>query len=436
MERTVQSPLDPESLCARLAHGREDVVFFHSAPSYSDAWPTRIGLDPKTVLSLQADPARPLDPVRRLERLHRARLLKGGTGATGLAVLLSYELLAGPKRAGSRDRQALPDLHAWEVNESLTWTGEGEYLYTSAGPDRFARRLSAERPVPPGPEGTVRRTEARTSLPRASYLAAVRKIQDHIRKGDIYQANLTQRFQAPFRGERFGLWSRLSAATPSPRAAFVATERFAVASVSPELFLRGERGGAIETRPIKGTCRRETDPASDAAAGRRLVDSVKDNAELLMIVDLERNDLGRVCRTGTIQVPQVAALRSYPAVHHLVGVVQGTQKRNTGLDDLFQATFPGGSITGAPKERAIQILRRMEPVDRGFYTGSLFWFGDDGSFDSSILIRSVVLAGGNAFLGAGGGIVHDSDPEAEWVESCDKARAPAAVLGFVPEEAE
>jgi para-aminobenzoate synthetase len=275
----------------------------------------------------------------------------------------------------------------------------------------------------------------KTSLSRDEYLEAVRRIQSHIRKGELYQANLTQRFAIPFSGDHFELWSGLAAATPAPRAAFLSCDRFTLASVSPELFLRGEMDGRIETWPIKGTCRREPDPADDRLAAERLVASPKDNAELLMIVDLERNDLGRVCRTGSVRVPRIAALKSFPAVHHLQAVVQGVLERGTGFDQLLKAVFPGGSITGAPKESAMRLLEEIEPVPRHFYTGSLFWLGDDGSFDSSILIRSVVLTGGMAYLGAGGGIVADSDPEAEWVESCDKARALAGVLGFAPEEA-
>ena len=207
---------------------------------------------------------------------------------------------------------------------------------------------------------------ARTSLPRDRYIDAVRRIKEHIRRGDIYQANLTQQFRVPFEGDRFLLWSRLAGVTPAPRAAFAASNRFALASVSPELFLRGEMDGAVETWPIKGTCRRESDPALDRLAAERLVASPKDNAELLMIVDLERNDLGRICRTGSVQVPQVAALKTYPAVHHLQAVVQGVLGKGTGFGDLIEATFPGGSITGAPKRRAMSILDELEPCERQF----------------------------------------------------------------------
>ena len=154
-----------------------------------------------------------------------------------------------------------------------------------------------------------------------------------------------------------------------------------------------------------------------------------------MIVDLERNDLGRVCRTGTVEVPQLCSLRSFPAIHHLVGHVRGRVLPETGPSDWIRATFPGGSVTGAPKLRALEILHELEPLPRNFYTGSLLWFGDDGSLDSSILIRTVVVSGGTAYLGAGGGVVAESEPESEWQEANHKARPLARELGFEPEQA-
>jgi para-aminobenzoate synthetase component 1 len=154
-----------------------------------------------------------------------------------------------------------------------------------------------------------------------------------------------------------------------------------------------------------------------------------------MIVDLERNDLGRVCRAGSIEVPDLAALRSYATVHHLVACVRGRLREDAGPAEVLRATFPGGSITGAPKLRAMEILAELEPVRRGFYTGCFLWFGDDGTMQSNILIRTVVLAKGHAHIGAGGGIVADSDPESEWRESNQKARVLAQALGFAPEEA-
>jgi anthranilate/para-aminobenzoate synthase component I len=205
--------------------------------------------------------------------------------------------------------------------------------------------------------------------------------------------------------------------------------------VSPETFLRAGADGEVRTVPIKGTRPRRASPAADAGAARELLESAKDRAELVMIVDLERNDLGRVCRTGSVRVEALGELRSFATLHHLVGRVAGRLRPEVGLGALLRACFPGGSISGAPKRRAMEILRALEPVERNFFTGSLVWFGDDGSLDSSILIRTLVLRDGWALLGAGGGVVAESDPEAEWSESNHKAAPLAAALGFDPREA-
>ncbi len=429
-------PGKTETLARSVQRTGGETVLFQAGPGFDDGWTTRLAVEPRTVLSLSRNRADPLAPVRKLEALLRDRRAHGGTGCTGLAVLAGYELLQGP--APARPGPALPDLHAWAVDDSFTCEGDDRWLLTS----RHGRAQELERRIPAVEEpaghvhaGQTAASRATTSLPRERYLRSVDRIRDHILNGDIYQANLTQQFQTPFTGDSMALYHRLTRRTPAPRSAVVGCRRFAVASVSPELFLAGARGGEIRTGPIKGTRPRHSDPVADRAAAEELRRSEKDNAELLMIVDLERNDLGRICLPGSIEVRELAGLVSYPAVHHLVALIAGRLDPSAALPEILAAAFPGGSITGAPKKRAMEILRELETVERSFYTGSLFWFGDDGAFDSSILIRSVVLADGLARLGAGGGIVADSDAESEWKESNDKARAPAEVLGFVPEEA-
>jgi aminodeoxychorismate synthase component I len=263
----------------------------------------------------------------------------------------------------------------------------------------------------------------------------VDRVKTHITRGDIYQANLSQRFAAAYVGDPFEFYASLIRRTPAPHSAFVATPSTTLASFSPETFLRIRSPGELETRPIKGTRPRGATPAEDRAAARELVDSAKDRAELLMIVDLERNDLSRVCEPGSVEVQMLAGLRTFPTVHHLVASVIGKLRRGTGAGDMLRATFPGGSITGAPKIRAMQILSELEPASRNFFTGSLLWFGDDGTLDSSILIRTAVFGEDRVYLGAGGGIVADSDPEAEWEESNHKARSLTEQLGFEPREA-
>jgi para-aminobenzoate synthetase component 1 len=209
----------------------------------------------------------------------------------------------------------------------------------------------------------------------------------------------------------------------------------ALASASPEVFVDVDASGRIETRPIKGTRPRALTPADDERAAAALLASAKDRAELVMIVDVLRNDLGRVARIGSVEVLELSSLRSYAAVHHLVARVVAELRTGVTPAELLRSVFPGGSITGAPKQRAVELLREIEPCPRGFYTGCLFWFDDDGSMASSILIRSAIVTGGFAQVGAGGGIVADSDPEAEWSEANAKARALTRALGFEPEEA-
>jgi anthranilate/para-aminobenzoate synthase component I len=383
-------------------------------------------------------------PLAALERLVRDRRRRGGEASTGVAALLGFDLLA-PAGGGRDDGSSLPDLVALTVDSSVCFApGARPVLHgrTDREIERARRRLRILRETS-GPSSDRARpsrvvpesARPATSLPRDDYLRAVEVVKEHIRAGDIYQANLTQRFTIDYRGDPFELFRDLCRAAPGPRSAFVGLEELAVGSVSPETFLRATPDGRVETRPIKGTRPRADDPDEDAALARSLVDSAKDRAELLMVVDLERNDLGRVCRTGSIEVPELLTLRSYAAVHHLVARVTGDLLPETGPAGLIESTFPGGSVSGVPKTRALEILRRLEPVPRNFYTGSLLWFGDDGSLESSILIRTVVLSGGRAMLGAGGAVVADSDPEEEWVESNHKAARLARVLGFAPEEA-
>jgi para-aminobenzoate synthetase component I len=256
------------------------------------------------------------------------------------------------------------------------------------------------------------------------FAAGVRRIQDWIACGDLFQANLTACCSATLPPDRAGgattaldLFQRLRRRCPAPFAGLVvaagAAAGEAVISVSPERFLQVSAEGLVETRPIKGTRPRAQDPGSDAALAAELVCSVKDRAENVMIVDLLRNDLGRVCEPDSIQVPQLVGLESYANVHHLTSVVTGQLRAGCSWVDLLRACWPGGSITGAPKLRACQRLAELEPVPRGPYCGSLLRRDWDGGFDSSILIRTLLLQGQQLRLQAGCGIVADSDPEAE-----------------------
>ncbi|WP_084438289.1 aminodeoxychorismate synthase component I [Niveispirillum irakense] len=260
-----------------------------------------------------------------------------------------------------------------------------------------------------------------------AYRSAVARILDYIRAGDIYQANMTQRFLGRL-AAGVGAWDVYRAIRPrlaAPFSAFLNLGRGrAVASGSPERFLSLDAQGQVETRPIKGTRPRDLgDPARDAALAAELLASAKDRAENLMIVDLLRNDLSRVSQVGSVAVPSLWALESYRTVHHLTSVVTSRLRPCLGPVDLLRAAFPGGSITGAPKIRAMEIIHELEPARRGPYCGSVAWIGWDGAMDSSIIIRTVAIDGERMQVQAGGGIVADSDPEDEYQESLTKVRA-------------
>ena len=243
----------------------------------------------------------------------------------------------------------------------------------------------------------------------------VSTLRDWIASGDLFQANLTACCETRLRvpADPLALHGRLRQRCPAPFSGLAVAGEEAVISASPERFLRLEPDGQLETRPIKGTRPRHADPEADAASAAELVCSVKDRAENVMIVDLLRNDLGRVCRVGSIDVPQLVGLESYAQVHHLTSVVEGRLAEGLGVADLLRACWPGGSITGAPKVRACQRLNQLEPVPRGPYCGSLFHLRADRGFDASILIRSVMRRGRRLRVHAGGGIVADSDPHQE-----------------------
>jgi len=253
------------------------------------------------------------------------------------------------------------------------------------------------------------------------YRQAIERIQQYIQAGDCYQVNFAQRFRADYQGDAWAAYRALRAACPTPYSGFVALEHGAIASLSPERFLRLSQG-EVETRPIKGTRPRGYDAQSDAAQAQALLDSKKDRAENLMIVDLLRNDLGRSCQTGSVQVPELFALESYPNVHHLVSCVSGRLAEGKDAFDLLAGSFPGGSITGAPKIRAMQIIDELEPTRRAIYCGSLLYIDVRGEMDSSIAIRTLLFDKTQVSCWGGGGIVADSEWQAEYQESIDKVK--------------
>ncbi len=252
---------------------------------------------------------------------------------------------------------------------------------------------------------------------------ALRRILDYIAAGDIYQANLTMPMRAEATGSALGLYGALRARQPVSHGAFVQWGGApAILSRSPELFFAINANGRIETRPMKGTAPRASNPAHDAALKMGLQQSVKDRAENLMIVDLLRNDISRICRPGSVQVPQLYAIESYATVHQMVSHITGALVPNTPPSAIFRALFPCGSITGAPKIRAMEIIRALEPDPRGIYCGAIGWLAPDGAAAFNVAIRTITLAGQSASFGVGGGIVIDSTAEGEYEEALWKAR--------------
>ena len=254
------------------------------------------------------------------------------------------------------------------------------------------------------------------------YVAAVEKARQYIIAGDIFEVNLSQRFETELSITPFELYQRLKQINPAPFACYLDFNQVTVVSASPERFLRVQ-GDRVETRPIKGTRPRGKTPDEDETLANDLLNSSKDRAENIMIVDLERNDLGRVCRFGTVKVTELALLEVFPTVFHLTSTIEGRLRDGLNSIDLLKATFPGGSITGAPKVRAMEIIDQLEPTRRSLYTGSIGYLGFNGDLDLNIAIRTFLIKGNTAYFQVGGAVVYDSDPEAEYQETLAKGKA-------------
>lgn len=270
----------------------------------------------------------------------------------------------------------------------------------------------------------------RAEMDRLTYREGHERLRALIAAGDVFQANFTFRFTAP-RPNGLSLPAlhlALRARSPAPFAACLQVQDFGLVCASPERFLRLTPGGAVETRPIKGTIARQEDPGRDAAAAAALAQNPKERAENLMITDLLRNDLGRVCAIGSVSVPELWAVEPYAQAHHLVSAVTGRLRPGLDAFDLLEATLPGGSITGAPKHRAMQIIDALECGPRGAYCGALAWIGFDGAMDSAIIIRTLTATPDRLYAQAGGGITWDSRAEAEYDEAMLKL-SPLLVLG-------
>jgi para-aminobenzoate synthetase component 1 len=393
--------------------------------------------DPFAVLAerLSAWPAEPMPDLPPFQG--------GAAGLFGYALCHHIERLP---RARCDDFQ-VPDLGVGLYDWVLAFDHgqDRAWLFSTGFPEpnprgrrrRAVQRLAqvkqrlAQRPGPlQSPPGSVVRPAVAHPVPglagllssfdRPGYLEAVGRAIEYVHAGDCFQVNLAQRLLYPDTSPPGELYERLRRRNAAPFAGYLDLGDFQVLSASPERFLRVDRG-EVETRPIKGTRPRGATPEEDRAQQAELLASAKDRAENVMIVDLLRNDLGRVCRYGSVRVPAVCRLETYRYVHHLVSEVRGRLREGLGPIDLLRAAFPGGSVTGAPKVRAMEIIAELEPVARGPYCGSLGYIGFDGSMDTNILIRTITRGRGWLQFPVGGGIVADSDPEREYAETWHKA---------------
>jgi para-aminobenzoate synthetase component I len=310
-----------------------------------------------------------------------------------------------PRRRGERARQRMQEVKRLLRQEPVLPS------YVSQSP----KKVEAPCWPVPGLNGVS------SNFEREAYLATVRRAIEYIHAGDCFQVNVSQRLLHRAVEAPLNLYQRLRERNPAPFAGYFDLGDFVIASASPERFLNVTAQGEVQTRPIKGTRPRGSTPAQDQALRDELLTSAKDRAENVMIVDLLRNDLGRVCRYGSVHVEDVCRLESFRTVHHLVSEVRGRLRPELGPVDLLRAAFPGGSVTGAPKIRAMEIIAELEPTARGPYCGSLGYIGFDGSMDTNLLIRTFTIGKGWVQFCVGGGIVADSDPQREYEETWHKA---------------
>lgn len=317
---------------------------------------------------------------------------------------------------------AVPDMavgiYDWALLRSVA-TGEWQLVHwgDEAG---LAKRLAwlEQQQAKPAPAFALQGSW-QSNMSRAEYGEKFARIQEYLAAGDCYQINLTQRFSAPYQGDEWQAYCLLAAANKAPFSAFIRLPDSTLLSLSPERFLLLD-GRHIETKPIKGTRPRHPDPATDRQVALELAQADKDRSENLMIVDLLRNDIGRVSRPGSVSVPHLFAVESFPAVHHLVSTIHGELDARWQGVDLLRACFPGGSITGAPKIRAMAIIEELEPQRRNAYCGSIGYLSQHGRMDTSICIRTLIAEAGRLHCWAGGGIIADSDADSEYQETYDK----------------
>ncbi|WP_194411520.1 aminodeoxychorismate synthase component I [Microbacterium cremeum] len=412
--------VDPASVFASVFAEADHSFWLDAGPAARDGW-SWLGD------GVRDDPARVRGTVceGRTQPGEETRFRGGWVGWIGYddaaaraGVPAVRDAIGVPQEIWLRARRLVAFDHARQRAWVLAPSGESEQLaaqLSTAGPA----------PAPPAPAPAV---HARARHSPDEYAALIERCRDAIREGDAYQLCLTTRFEVEASVEALETYRRLRHATPAHHGGFLRSGDVALLSASPERFL-DVSDGVVRTRPIKGTRPRAADAATDAALAAELTASEKERAENVMIVDLMRNDLSRVCVAGSVGVDALLEVESYPAVHQLVSTVSGRLTPGTTLGELLDAAFPAGSMTGAPKLSAMTILHELEGAPRGVFSGCFGWVGDDGGLDLAMVIRSIVSHPAGAYVGAGGGITWRSDAAAEVAEVGIKARGPLAALG-------
>ncbi len=451
LSRSLPVPASFDSLFRRLARENLPAALDSASGPAALGRFTILACDPFRILQFDGTQSAGGSPFHALrEELARWRLPETSDDVplrAGAIGFLGYDLGRYIERLPARARRdiALPEMY-WAFYDSVLVLDRRTGMATAwaadlAGrdPEMMLRRWEkileeSGESINMAASGHATPVSLECNFTPEAYLAAVGRAKEYIAAGDIFQVNLSQRFTAPLVDSPAELYLRLRRTNPAPFAAYLAADDWAVLSSSPERYL-SIAGRAVATRPIKGT-RPRRDPVRDptvAEFNRRSVEellaSAKDAAELAMIVDLERNDLGRVCSYGSVRVTERRTVEEYAGVFHTVAQVEGRLHEGRDLVDLLRATFPGGSITGAPKVRAMEIIDELEPTRRSVYTGAVGYIGFDGRMDLNIAIRTLLVDRGRVHLQVGGGIVADSEPEAEFEETLDKARSLFHALG-------
>lgn len=445
--RIVPVPLvgSPQDICARLgAHDGTVLLESSKAMPGLSGWSwvtgpalatletrgelTRLSDSRGRVTDTWADPFEAIQAVLSRIAVGAGARAEGLAFAGGLIGYLGYDLARFVERLPvmAADDPPLPTMRLHLCDHVLAFDHAHTqwYFCTLAGAGERAGVWDATlaRAQQPSPSPTRFHAGAmRSRTPAAAYLAQVQQVLDFIAAGDIFQANLSHRLEGAFEGDAFALYRALTAHNPAPFSAFIPGDGFAIASVSPERFLKLE-AGEVTARPIKGTLPRDADAARDGQQREALKASVKDRAENVMIVDLMRNDLGRVAQVGSVKVDALFEAEAHPSVWQLVSTIRARLRDDATVADLLRACWPPGSMTGAPKVRAMEIIESLEPVRRGPYAGAIGYFDAAGDMDLSVVIRTAVVHGERVMVQLGGAVVADSTPAQELAETEAKGR--------------